>query len=254
MMIKVVSFTAMDAQRPHDLKSLLRYLVVGRGGSGGLSAFTRLFGPPFARHIIQRLWPFDGDFRLAAHDVSHQLFSRVRLGCFDKTLPRQVFAHVILSFAPRRRQRSVDGFAPVAAVESTYFGALRIVLDALSRLGVADHLPLFLVFHGDRRHLHAHAVVGLFAAGFSGCLVCELNTSTIWRIAKQVDKEFGLGRVTPGLRNRHDQVIDAFVNAESPDKDFDSADSVEVDLLGCDRRFRASAFNADGRSPQEVCT
>ena len=252
MMIKVVSFTAMDAQRPHDLKSLLRYLVVGRGGSGGLNAFTRLFGPPFARHIIQRLWPFDGDFRLAAHDVSHQLFSRVRLGCFGRTLPRQVFAHVIFSFAPRRRQRGVDGLAPVAAAESTYFGVLRIVLDALSRLGVGDHLPLFLVFHGDRRHLHAHAVVGLFANGYSRCLVCELNTSTIWRIAKQVDREFGLGRVTPGLRNRHGQVVDSFLNVGSRDNDFDSAESGEVDLRVCDRSFRTSAVNVDGLSTQEV--
>ena len=126
------------------------------------------------------------------------------------------------------------------------------MLDALSRLGVGDHLPLFLVFHGDRRHLHAHAVVGLFANGFSRCLVCELNTSTIWRIAKQVDREFGLGRVTPGLRNRHGQVVDSFLNVESRDNNFDSAESSAVDLRVCDRSFRSSAVNVDGLSTQEV--
>lgn len=215
MMIKVIPFTAVDPQRPHDLKSLLRYLIVGRGGSGGIDVFTRMFGPPFARHIIQRVWPFGVDFRIAAHDASHQIFSRVRLGCSEVSLPRQVYAHVILSFAPRRRRQEVDGFgASGHPFESPYSGALRIVLDALKRLGVNDHFPLFVVLHGDRRHLHAHAVVGLFARGIPRCGICELNRSSVRKISKQVDLDFGLGRVTAKQVDRHGQIVTSYACIE----------------------------------------
>lgn len=234
MMIKVIPFTAVDPQRPHDLKSLLRYLIVGRGGSGGLDAFTRLFGPPFARHIIQRVWPFGVDFRIAAHDTSHQIFSRVRMGCSEVSLPRQVYAHVILSFAPRRRRRVVDDSAQVAAFESPYSGALRIVLDALKRLGVNDQFPLFVVLHGDRRHLHAHAVVGLFAMGIPRCGICELNRSSVWKIAKQVDLDFGLGRVTAKQVDRHGQIVTSYAGIESKDQCANNSDLTDVMSISVD--------------------
>jgi hypothetical protein len=212
MLIKPISYTAREPQRPSDASRLLRYLIAGEGGSCVASMLHRLAGPPFVRRMVQRVLPWD-DPRRAAEDIAHQLFAIVRRGCPDAKLARQVYAHFVLSFAPRRRTRRASG-APeqsgALAPELTFTSALRIVLDALENIGVGEYLPLYLVFHRNRRHLHAHAVVGLFTYGTSRCCAHELNLMTIRAISKQVILAHDLAAASSILRRRHVNIVERF--------------------------------------------
>ena len=214
MFIKIVPFTAAEPQRPCDLAGLLRYILSGRAGSGGDDLFRRLAGPPFVRRVVQRVMPCGANFRLAAEDLARQMFDWVKCGRLGRSLPRQVYAHIIVSFDRGYRSRKSPIDFPLdtkSSPVSTYTRSLRIVLDTLENLGVDPRLPLFFALHDDKRHLHAHVVVVLYAQGASDNDVHELNSSQIRAVARGIDLKYGLGRKTSSRKSRHVQTVNPYV-------------------------------------------
>ena len=72
MMIKVMSYTAMEPQRPGDLARLLRYMLDAKVGAPEMDAILRLAGPPFVRRLVQRTFPWGqtiGCLRMILHCV-----------------------------------------------------------------------------------------------------------------------------------------------------------------------------------------
>lgn len=211
MMIKVMSYTAMEPQRPGDLARLIRYMLDAKVGAPEVDAVLRLAGPPFARRLVQRTLPWGTDSRLYADDLAHQTFQHIRAGCQGQELPRQVYSHVVLSFSPRLSRRAAldSKVRPGLGRHSVYAKALRIVLDALENLGVGEHFPLIAVMHGDRSHLHSHVVVAHHVAGSPPCRINARNPSTLRSIARNLALAHGLPMASSTLGNKHKAVVHA---------------------------------------------
>jgi hypothetical protein len=214
MLIKVMPHAAKARHRPCDVARHARYLLAGKGLSAdGPDFAVRLAGPPYAQKVIQRVIPTD-DYRLAAKDVAQQMVSEVLAGYIGEARPHRLYAHIVFSFAPRYRAR--NALAPTAVLcessledrfEGTFHGALRIALDALARLSADTRYPVYLVIHADKRHLHAHALVGLRAKGVPVCEITNLNSSTIRSIARQIDRKYGISKPSSAIRHAHQHVV-----------------------------------------------
>ena len=70
MMIKVMSYTAIEPQRPGDLARLLRYMLDAKVGAPEMDAVLRLAGPPFVRRLVQRTLPWGINSRLSGHELA----------------------------------------------------------------------------------------------------------------------------------------------------------------------------------------
>ena len=239
MMIKVMSYTAMEPQRPGDLARLLRYMLDAKVGAPEMDAVLRLAGPPFVRRLVQRTLPWGINSRLSAHDLAlhphhgcglvgadsrlsaddlaHQMFQHIRAGCQGQELPRQVYSHVVLSFSPRLSRRAAldPKVRPGLGRHSVYAKALRIVLDALENLGVGEHFPLIAVMHGDRSHLHSHVVVAHHVAGSPPCRIHARNSSTLRSIARNLAQAHGLPITSSTLGKKHKALLHATRNRDS---------------------------------------
>ncbi len=209
MMIKVMSYTAMEPQRPGDLARLLRYMLDAKVGAPEVDAALRLAGPPFVRRLVQRALPWGADSRLAADDLAHQMFQHIRAGCEGEALPRQVYSHVVLSFSPRLSRKAVldPKVHPGLGRHSVFAKSLRIVLDALENLGVGKHFPLIAVMHGDRSHLHGHVVVAHHVAGSPPCRIHARNSSTLRFIARNLAQAHGLPSASSTLGTKHKNIV-----------------------------------------------
>lgn len=214
MMIKVMSYTAMEPQRPGDLARLIRYMLDAKVGAPEVDAVLRLAGPPFVRRLVQRTLPWGADSRLSADDFAHQMFQHIRAGCQGHELPRQVYSHVVLSFSPRLSRKAVldPKVRPGLGRHSVFAKAIRVVLDALENLGVGEHFPLIVVMHGDRSHLHSHVVVAHHVAGSPPCHIHARNPSTLRSIARNLAQAHGLPMASSTLGNKHKAVLHATRN------------------------------------------
>ena len=100
--------------------------------------------------------------------------------------------------------------------ESLFSRTSRIALDALENMGVGEHFPMFLVVHGDKRHVHAHVVVALYVVGSPQCKVHikAKGKAKPSEIAKSVDVAYGLPRISGNLKIRHRAVVDSINRLE----------------------------------------
>lgn len=210
MLIKINNYTAKQRQRVCEISRLIRYLLVGRGPGKSLA---RLAGPPFCRNLIQRHNPFGDELEESATDIAKQLKSSVLGGCIGASRPHDLCTHIIMSIPPRYRSRSALkhlGPNETNSDEGTYFGALQIALDILDMLGVDHRLALYCVVHGDRRHMHIHAIVGRFAFGARD-LVSERSSIELIRISKTIDDRYSLGKGSSAFKKSHQQATLALV-------------------------------------------
>lgn len=215
MLIKIFPYRRIDPQRPGQLAGLVRYILADRGGNEEKNILNRLAGPTFTQRIIQRVIPYDSEYQVAATDIANQFFELIRSGCIDRDLPHQVFAHVVVSFSPayRRKQAKLQINSNTKNInEPTFSRSLRIVLDVLYQLGICEKTPLYLALHNNRRHLHAHALCGLYAAGMPDSKLHEINNSKIRSIAKKIDEEHGLSRISKSLQRGHDVTVESYKN------------------------------------------
>lgn len=213
MLIKVIPFRAVDSQRPSGLASKIRYLLADRFGTDSEDIFKRLAGPVITNRIVQRVMPYGSTFRLAASDIAQQFFDHIRLGCFDRDVPHQVYTHLVISFAPayRRKQARIRNIKNIEKpTESTYSRSLRIIMDVLYELGVNERSPLYIAIHDDRRHLHAHVIIALYAAGIPDCNLYEINSSKIRSVAKKIDAKYELSRTTTSLKLKHSEAASIY--------------------------------------------
>ena len=200
MLIKLMPFQAQQAQRACEIAQHVRYLLAGHAPTAGAGILQRLAGPPYCRKLIQQVLPYGSSYKQAALDIGRQFATHALSGCVGQPRPPQLYVHVIMSLPPRYRSRGALG--PVthnpkgpggqASFSATYNGALGIALDVLARLKVDPALALYLVVHADRRHLHAHALVGLYAPGVNASHLARLNTSTILSISRQIERDYAL--------------------------------------------------------------
>lgn len=207
MLIKIMPFQAQQDQRACEIAQHVRYLLAGHAPAAGSGILQRLAGPPYCRQLIQQVLPYGSSYKQAARDIGRQFAAHVLRGCVGQARPPQLYAHVIMSLPPRYRSRNALG--PLthhpkgpgqASYSATYTGALRIALDVLCRLGVSPALALYLVVHADRRHLHAHALVGLYAPGINASSLLSLNPSVIRALAGQIDRDYDLVKMNPVLK------------------------------------------------------
>ena len=100
--------------------------------------------------------------------------------------------------------------------ESLFSRTSRIALDALENMGVGEHFPMFLVVHGDKRHVHAHAVVALYVVGSTQCKVHlkAKGKPNPGEIAKSVDMAYGLPPTSRKLKSRHRAVVNSMNRLE----------------------------------------
>lgn len=109
---------------------------------------------------------------------------------------------------------SAPGRRPIP--ESLFARTSRIALDALENMGVGEHFPMFLVVHGDKRHVHAHVVVALYVVDSPQCKVHikAKGKAKPSEIAKSVDLVYGLPRTSGKLKSRHRAVVDSINRLE----------------------------------------
>ena len=109
---------------------------------------------------------------------------------------------------------SAPGIGPIE--ESLFSRTSRIALDALENMGVGERFPMFLVVHGDKRHVHAHVGVALYVVGSPQCKVHikAKGKAKPSEIAKSVDLAYGLPRSSGKLKTRHRAVVDSINRLE----------------------------------------
>lgn len=153
-------------QRVADLAALLRYLLLGQDGDPRSNHVARLAGPPLAFQLIQRVSPFGETYDAAAYDLAQQLFEHVRNGPIQGGLPYEVYKHLVISFPPGGVNR-VFSDSPrnrLARAETSEFAAvIRTIREFFATAGISDSVPLVIVVHGDRGHIHAHIAAAMYA-------------------------------------------------------------------------------------------
>ena len=115
---------------------------------------------------------------------------------------------------PSALNSSIPNIHPIQ--ESLFSRTSRIALDALENIGVGEHFPMFLVVHGDKRHVHAHVVVALYVVGSPQCKVHikAKGKTKPSEIAKSVDLAYGLPPTSRKLKSRHRAVVDSINRLE----------------------------------------
>ena len=182
MYVEIRPYDREHKQRASDLAALFRYLFIGRDASAEKNHQRRLGGPPVASRVIQRISPFGKSSAEAAYDVAHQIFAHARMGPHVGEMPYEVYKHVIIGFPIGRLNQFTKQSARNALftnVESNFLIAIRVVRELLDAIGIGMDPPSLIVIHDDRKHVHAHVVVGMYAR--------ELDCSQVFqRITKDV--------------------------------------------------------------------
>lgn len=224
MIVDWLPYTARLPQREADLARLLRYLFAGRVASAELNAHLRLAGPPQTRRLIQRHQPWGAEHRDAARDLADQLFEHARDAFpLEPQMPRQIYAHIVASFAPQSRRQNILGLVrdeAKAPMESDFSIANRIVYDVLDTMGIGEHFPMVIAVHDDRRHVHAHIVVGLHLRVWGQSLTApRAGDSTIRAITRAADEVFKLPKPSRSLKARHATVVQGIDRSDDQQAD-----------------------------------
>ncbi|MGJ7579819.1 hypothetical protein ACSFA3_06520 [Variovorax sp. RHLX14] len=70
--------------------------------------------------------------------------------------------------------------------------AIRVAKDALDFLGWSDSQPSLFVVHGDRKHVHVHAVIAIPVYGGGTWDVLRFSRQQLHEIAKFATEAFDL--------------------------------------------------------------
>ena len=159
MLIKVINVARRSPRTRGDLRRLFKYLFEPKALED--SADDRLLGPPELHHLITNFRPWGAESYEAAHELALQMEDYCKLSTVGRELPENWFAHLIFSFAPwtsDNLRSPADDFKSPKRHMSQAKNATRIAKDALDFLGWSDEFPSLFVTHGDRDHVHVHAV------------------------------------------------------------------------------------------------
>jgi len=177
MLIKVINFRRKTPRRPGDLRRLFRYLFTPK-----LVADTgsRLLGPPQLDHLVATDKPWGDhadeviadlvaqfDFYVRESGVCQKICARPKVcgglkACIGRGRPRNWYVHLIVSFAATDTaalRNPPDPHHTPQKWQSVAANTIRIARDAFDFLGWDGVQPAIFVAHGDREHLHVHAVI-----------------------------------------------------------------------------------------------
>jgi hypothetical protein len=99
-----------------------------------------------------------------ADDLTNQMVRYCQSARVGKHMPDPWYVHIMLSFSPKATPALMappDKHAVPAKARSMTGNAIRLAFDALDFLGWGGTQPGVFVVHGDRRHIHVHAVIVL---------------------------------------------------------------------------------------------
>lgn len=219
MLIKVINFERKSPRRPADLRRLFRYLFTPQ-----LSAepdLNRLLGPPLLDHLVLTHGIWGDEIDLAADDLANQIdfYSREagvcqrecsgRLGCtglkacLGRRRPASWYTHIICSFAPIATtdlRTPSDGHRTPRKWASSAANAIRITRDALDFLGWSGAQPGVFVVHGDRQHIHVHAVIATPVFGGDVWDIFNFSREEMFLVARRCTEAFDLSTETPQLQ------------------------------------------------------
>lgn len=162
MLIKIINFRRKEPRLPRDLRRLIRYLLSPKLSAGANGA--RLLGPPELHHLLLSVRPWGTEISAAAEDITEQFVRYCREATVGQTMPEVWYVHMIFSFAPVASsdlKTPPDPHWHLPRWASQSANAIRIARDALDFLGWIDMQPAIFVVHGDRRHIHVHAVIAI---------------------------------------------------------------------------------------------
>lgn len=162
MLIKIINFSRKSPRKPRDLRRLIRYLLTPKLSQTSHRTPPRLLGPPVLRHLLLNSKPWGVGVDESADDITNQFVRYCRYACEGRAIPIVWYVHIILSFAPSATptlRSPTDPHTSPPKKLSIAQSAVRIAEDALDALGWSKHQPAFLCVHGDRSHIHVHAVI-----------------------------------------------------------------------------------------------
>lgn len=164
MLIKIINFSRKSPRKPRDLRRLIRYLLTPKLSETSHRTPPRLLGAPVLRHLLLNSEPWGVGVDESADDITNQFLRYCRFACEGRSIPDVWYVHIILSFAPAATptlRRPTDPHTSPPKKLSIAQSAVRIAEDALDALGWSKHQPAILCVHGDRSHIHVHAVVAI---------------------------------------------------------------------------------------------
>lgn len=210
MLIKIIQRRRKDPRRPADLRRLLRYLFTPKLSRDPLPSPPRLLGPPFLHRLVTSALPWGPGVEKAAADLTEQMVNYSRNARIGLGRPETWFLHMIFSFSPKASpalRDPPDGHVVPARNRSQSANALRVVFDALDFLGWHPMQPGVFVCHGDRRHIHVHAVIVLPFEGGGLWDIMRMSRTQLWEIAQISTAAFDLPGVGRTAAQHHDRWI-----------------------------------------------
>lgn len=219
MLIKVINFERASPRRPADLRRLFRYLFSPQLTSDPNS--NRLLGPPLLDHLVLATEIWGDEIDVAADDLANQMDFYVREAgvcqrecalrpgckglkhCMGRERPPDWYTHIICSFAPFAAgdlRSPADPHSSPRKHASSAANAIRITRDALDFLGWSGAQPGIFVVHGDREHIHVHAVIATPVFGGGVWDVFSFSRQRLFEIAEHCTEAFQLSTQTPKLQ------------------------------------------------------
>lgn len=217
MLIKIVHKRRKAPRRPADLRRLLRYLFTPKLSRDPLPSPPRLLGPPVLHRLVTSALPWGPGVEQAAADLTEQMVDYCRDARAGLDMPGTWYVHMIVSFSPKAApalRNPPDGRPVPPSNRSQSANALRVVFDVLDCLGWHPLQPGVFVCHGDRRHIHVHAVIVRPVEGGGLWDIMRMSRKRLWEIAQIGTDAFGL----PGAGRTAAQHQGRWLDFEHPDK------------------------------------
>lgn len=206
MLIKIINFRRKDPRKARDLRRLIRYLLTPKASRTKLKTPPRLLGPPIFSHLVLSSEPWEPNIAAVATDVADQFVLYCRRACAGRKIPDAWYVHIIFSFAAAATADLIDppdNHVSPRRHKSSASNAVRIAKDALDFMGAPNSQPAIFVVHGDRRHVHVHAVVALPFVGPEDWDLLRISRVQLNEIAKICAGAFQLPLTKRAARAHH---------------------------------------------------
>ncbi|MGJ7554650.1 relaxase/mobilization nuclease domain-containing protein [Variovorax sp. RB3P1] len=203
MLIKISNYRRKKPRRPSDLRRLIRYLFEPKPSVNIRD--HRLLGPPELHHLLLTARPWGSEIGESADDLTHQFIQYCREASSPGPVPEVWYVHLIFSFSPASTptlRSPTDCHRSPASGVSHSANAIRVATDALDFLGWSGTQPSLFVVHGDRKHVHVHAVIAIPVYGGTTWDVLRFSRRQLHEIAKLAAEAFDLPTRTRNASSR----------------------------------------------------
>lgn len=208
MLIKISNRRRLQPRGPADLRRLLRYLFKPKmtWDSPDEHRPARHLGPPLLHRLITSDMPWGASADKAADDLTEQMVRYCQAARAGKPEIDPWYVHIIVSFSPKTTPDLAappDPHKVPRKANSIARNALRLTFDALDFLGWGQTQPGVFVVHGDRQHVHVHAVIVLPVKGGDFWDVMRFSRREINQIARICSDAFELTTTRGDTARKH---------------------------------------------------